>query len=124
MPNHWETNACFGQKPLSTRRPEPVGDRHFFPRTLNWRPPLYQHQFLDNLQFFSVSPQERHGKTCFGTASKLSVGLDRVDHYIKMVSRYTNCTTVEGNLEITGLESPTIDVSFLKVSQEQEMPPS
>jgi len=45
----------------------------------------------------------------------LSVAQDRFDHYIMMAERYHNCTTVEGNLEITGLEYPDLDVSFLKV---------
>ena len=45
----------------------------------------------------------------------LSVGQNRLDHYAKMAKRYRNCTIVEGNLEITGLERTNLDVSFLKV---------
>ena len=54
-------------------------------------------------------------KTCFGTSSKFSVSADRLDHYFKALKRYEGCTTVEGNLEITGLESTELNTTFLKV---------
>ncbi|XP_077974626.1 receptor tyrosine-protein kinase erbB-4-like isoform X2 [Styela clava] len=51
---------------------------------------------------------------CLGTNSAFSIAEDRLDHLNKLVIRYTNCTIVQGNLEISGLENPNIDASFLK----------
>jgi len=34
-----------------------------------------------------------------------------------MFRTYVNCTRVKGNLEITGIENPMKDVSFLKVTE-------
>jgi len=66
---------------------------------------------------FSFPANDPEAGSCFGTSSGLSVGEDRIDHYSKMFKRYINCTRVKGNLEITGIESPMMDVSFLKVNK-------
>ncbi|XP_076821591.1 epidermal growth factor receptor-like isoform X1 [Clavelina lepadiformis] len=66
----------------------------------------------------SLSSAESEPKICFGTTSGLSVGEDRLDHYVKMYKKYRNCTIVKGNLEITGLQSSKLEISFLQGIEE------
>ena len=49
-------------------------------------------------------------RTCLGT--NLGMSSRKLN---RLRTRFTNCTTVEGNLEITGLWSATADLSFLEV---------
>ncbi|XP_023030830.1 epidermal growth factor receptor isoform X1 [Drosophila willistoni] len=53
------------------------------------------------------------GKICIGTKSRLSVPSNRDHHYRNLRDRYTNCTYVDGNLELTWLQDPNLDLSFL-----------
>ncbi|XP_017865540.1 PREDICTED: epidermal growth factor receptor isoform X1 [Drosophila arizonae] len=53
------------------------------------------------------------GKICIGTKSRLSVPSNREHHYRNLRDRYTNCTYVDGNLELTWLQDPNLDLSFL-----------
>lgn len=50
---------------------------------------------------------------CIGTKSRLSVPSNREHHYRNLRDRYNNCTYVDGNLELTWLEDPNLDLSFL-----------
>ncbi|CAH0768676.1 unnamed protein product [Bemisia tabaci] len=52
-------------------------------------------------------------KVCIGTNGRMSVPSTRSHHYKNLQDRYTNCTYVDGNLEITWLEDQNLDLSFL-----------
>ncbi|XP_011198656.2 epidermal growth factor receptor isoform X1 [Bactrocera dorsalis] len=54
------------------------------------------------------------GKICIGTKSRLSVPSNREHHYRNLRDRYNNCTYVDGNLELTWLQEPDMDLSFLE----------
>ncbi|XP_023305404.2 epidermal growth factor receptor isoform X1 [Lucilia cuprina] len=54
------------------------------------------------------------GKICIGTKSRLSVPSNREHHYRNLRDRYNNCTYVDGNLELTWLQDPNSDLSFLE----------
>ncbi|CAG9840213.1 unnamed protein product [Diabrotica balteata] len=55
------------------------------------------------------------GKICIGTNGRLSVPSNRDRHYRNLKDRYTNCTYVDGNLELTWLQDPDHhDLSFLQ----------
>lgn len=53
------------------------------------------------------------GKICIGTNGRMSVPSNRNTHYRNLRDRFTNCTYVDGNLELTWLGNDT-DLSFLK----------
>ncbi|KAH8318042.1 hypothetical protein KR074_003563 [Drosophila pseudoananassae] len=57
-----------------------------------------------------------HGdmKVCIGTNSRLSVPSDKEQHYRNLVNRYTNCTYVDGNLELMWLLNENLNLSFLE----------
>lgn len=44
----------------------------------------------------------------------MSVPSNRDHHYQNLRDRYTNCTYVDGNLELTWLQDKTLDLSFLQ----------
>jgi len=50
---------------------------------------------------------------CIGTKSRLSVPSNKEHHYRNLRDRYTNCTYVDGNLELTWLPNENLDLSFL-----------
>lgn len=56
----------------------------------------------------------RHGKICIGTNGRMSVPSNREHHYRNLRDRYTNCTYVDGNLELTWLQDENLDLSFLE----------
>ncbi|KAK7793678.1 hypothetical protein R5R35_013157 [Gryllus longicercus] len=53
-------------------------------------------------------------RVCIGTNGRISVPSNREHHYRNLRERYTNCTYVDGNLEVTWLEDPQLDLSFLQ----------
>lgn len=55
---------------------------------------------------------------CIGTNGRLSVPSNKQHHYRNLRDRYTNCTYVDGNLEITWLQNETFDLSFLQYIRE------
>ncbi|XP_050360922.1 epidermal growth factor receptor isoform X1 [Nymphalis io] len=54
------------------------------------------------------------GKICIGTNGRMSVPSNRDTHYRNLRDRFTNCTYVDGNLELTWLQNETMDLSFLQ----------
>ncbi|XP_076329616.1 epidermal growth factor receptor-like isoform X2 [Tachypleus tridentatus] len=52
-------------------------------------------------------------KVCTGTESYMSVPSNRQKHYQNIRDRYTNCTHIDGNLELTWLEDENLDLNFL-----------
>ena len=44
----------------------------------------------------------------------MSVPSNREHHYRNLRDRYTNCTFVDGNLELTWLQDENLDLSFLQ----------
>ena len=44
----------------------------------------------------------------------MSVPSNREHHYRNLRDRYTNCTYVDGNLELTWLQDENLDLSFLQ----------
>lgn len=44
----------------------------------------------------------------------MSVPSNREFHYKNLRDRYTNCTYVDGNLEITWIQNDSYDLSFLQ----------
>lgn len=51
---------------------------------------------------------------CIGTNGRMSVPSNREHHYRNLRDRYTNCTYVDGNLELTWLQDENLDLSFLE----------
>lgn len=60
----------------------------------------------------------REEKVCIGTNGRMSVPSNREHHYQNLRDRYTNCTYVDGNLEITWLQDKNLDLSFLQEIRE------
>ncbi|KAF5302681.1 hypothetical protein FQA39_LY10177 [Lamprigera yunnana] len=58
------------------------------------------------------------GKICIGTNGRWSVPSNREHHYRNLKNRFTNCTYVDGNLELTWLQDVKIDLSFLQYIRE------
>ncbi|XP_061715477.1 epidermal growth factor receptor isoform X1 [Cydia pomonella] len=58
------------------------------------------------------------GKICIGTNGRMSVPSNRETHYRNLRDRFTNCTYVDGNLELTWLQNDTMDLSFLQYIRE------
>nr|XP_023021161.1 epidermal growth factor receptor [Leptinotarsa decemlineata] len=58
------------------------------------------------------------GKICIGTNGRMSVPSNRERHYRNLKERYTNCTYVDGNLELTWLQEDNLDLSFLQYIRE------
>ncbi|XP_055938394.1 epidermal growth factor receptor-like isoform X1 [Argiope bruennichi] len=58
------------------------------------------------------------GRICIGTTGRMSVPSNRDHHYQNLRDRYSNCTYVDGNLELTWLQDETLDLSFLKEIRE------
>lgn len=56
----------------------------------------------------------KKGKICIGTNGRMSVPSNREHHYQNLRDRYTNCTYVDGNLELTWLQNKSLDLSFLR----------
>lgn len=57
----------------------------------------------------------KKGKICIGTNGRMSVPSNKEHHYRNLRDRYTNCTYVDGNLELTWLApDPRFDLSFLQ----------
>jgi epidermal growth factor receptor len=57
-------------------------------------------------------------RVCIGTNGRMSVPSNRDHHYRNLKDRYTNCTYVDGNLELTWLQDENLDLSFLKYIRE------
>ncbi|XP_012269849.2 epidermal growth factor receptor isoform X2 [Athalia rosae] len=57
-------------------------------------------------------------RVCIGTNGRLSVPSNKDHHYRNLRDRYTNCTYVDGNLEITWLPDIQLDLSFLQYIRE------
>ncbi|XP_062524304.1 epidermal growth factor receptor isoform X4 [Bombyx mori] len=57
-------------------------------------------------------------RVCIGTNGRMSVPSNRDTHYRNLRDRFTNCTYVDGNLELTWLENESMDLSFLKYIRE------
>ncbi|XP_025829040.1 epidermal growth factor receptor-like [Agrilus planipennis] len=55
---------------------------------------------------------------CIGTNGRWSVPSNREHHYRNLKNRYTNCTYVDGNLELTWLQDENFDLSFLQYIRE------
>ncbi|XP_041986353.1 epidermal growth factor receptor isoform X2 [Aricia agestis] len=53
-------------------------------------------------------------RVCIGTNGRMSVPSNRDTHYRNLRDRFTNCTYVDGNLELTWLQNETMDLSFLQ----------
>lgn len=51
---------------------------------------------------------------CIGTNGRMSVPSNREFHFKNLRDRYTNCTYVDGNLEITWIQNNSYDLSFLQ----------
>lgn len=62
-----------------------------------------------NFYFFKI-----YLTVCIGTNGRMSVPSNRSHHYRNLKDRYTNCTYVEGNLELTWIQDRDMDLSFLQ----------
>ena len=60
------------------------------------------------MPFFNSIP------VCIGTTGRMSVPNNRDHHYRNLRDRYSNCTYVDGNLELTWLQDEKLDLSFLQ----------
>nr|CAI5863737.1 unnamed protein product [Callosobruchus analis] len=59
-----------------------------------------------------------YNSVCIGTKGRMSVPSNRERHYRNLKDRYTNCTYVDGNLELTWLQDDNLDLSFLQSIRE------
>lgn len=75
--------------------------------------PYDQNSARNNFKYSNV-PE----KICIGTNNRLSAPSQREHHYQNLRDRYTNCTYIDGNLEITWLQDSNYNLSFLKTIQE------
>lgn len=55
---------------------------------------------------------------CIGTNGRMSVPSNREHHFQNLRDRYTNCTYVDGNLELTWLQDKNLDLGFLQYIRE------
>lgn len=51
---------------------------------------------------------------CIGTTGRMSVPSNREHHFQNLRDRYSNCTYVDGNLELTWIENKDVDLTFLQ----------
>ncbi|CAH1394457.1 unnamed protein product [Nezara viridula] len=58
------------------------------------------------------------GKICIGTNGRMSSPSNKEHHYRNLRDRYTNCTYVDGNLELTWVQDEHLDLSFLQYIRE------
>ncbi|XP_060519408.1 epidermal growth factor receptor isoform X2 [Cylas formicarius] len=65
-----------------------------------------------------VFAQRRDERVCIGTNGRMSVPSNREHHYRNLKDRFTNCTYVDGNLELTWLQDANLDLSFLQYIRE------
>ncbi|KAK3587042.1 hypothetical protein CHS0354_008066 [Potamilus streckersoni] len=67
------------------------------------------------IQCFTVEIVEIHQteKECYGTMNGFTLSGSPDDHYKRLKEMYTGCTYIQGNLELTFLESKNFDLSFL-----------
>ena len=77
------------------------------PNSINFTQEICFCHFNDFSYFFSIS-------VCIGTNGRMSVPSNREHHYRNLRDRYTNCTFVDGNLELTWLQDENLDLSFLQ----------
>uniref|UniRef100_T1II99 receptor protein-tyrosine kinase n=1 Tax=Strigamia maritima TaxID=126957 RepID=T1II99_STRMM len=73
-----------------------------------WMPGCYGAQREKELEFV------KGGRICIGTNGRMSVPSNREHHYRNLRDRYTNCTYVDGNLELTWLQDENLELSFLQ----------
>ncbi|XP_055299802.1 epidermal growth factor receptor [Sitodiplosis mosellana] len=57
---------------------------------------------------------EQDMRVCIGTNGRMSVPSNRNHHYRNLRDRFSNCTHVDGNLELTWLESANMNLDFLQ----------
>ncbi|KAF0307869.1 Epidermal growth factor receptor [Amphibalanus amphitrite] len=69
-------------------------------------------------EFNDGSTTHMKQKICIGTSGRMSVPGNRTTHYQNLRDRYTNCTYVDGNLELTWLQDDSLDLSFLQYIRE------
>ncbi|XP_031623661.1 epidermal growth factor receptor [Contarinia nasturtii] len=62
----------------------------------------------------SAYSDEHDMRVCIGTNGRMSVPSNRQHHYRNLRDRFTNCTHVDGNLELTWLDDSKIDLDFLQ----------
>ncbi|KAK0178377.1 hypothetical protein PV328_002328 [Microctonus aethiopoides] len=67
---------------------------------------------------FYIQAEVIEERVCIGTNGRLSVPSNKLHHYRNLRDRYTNCTYVDGNLEITWLQNQSLDLSFLQYIRE------
>ena len=73
--------------------------------------------FLCNLSLIyqpNYQPSTKFSTVCIGTNGRMSVPSNREHHYQNLRDRYTNCTYVDGNLELTWLQDKNLDLGFLQ----------
>uniref|UniRef100_W4VRP0 Receptor protein-tyrosine kinase n=1 Tax=Corethrella appendiculata TaxID=1370023 RepID=W4VRP0_9DIPT len=61
-----------------------------------------------------IHKEDNEMRVCIGTNGRMSVPSNREYHYKNLRDRYTNCTYVDGNLEVTWIQNDTYDLSFLQ----------
>ncbi|RWS24396.1 epidermal growth factor receptor-like protein, partial [Leptotrombidium deliense] len=59
-------------------------------------------------------PLVKEAKICIGTNVAISVPSNHEHHYQNLKDRYSNCTLVDGNLELTWIRDENLDLSFLE----------
>nr|CAD7430777.1 unnamed protein product [Timema monikensis] len=116
----WSDSSALSPKLFSLEMIVAVGHH------LKNKPPPQAPQPLKNN--FGYVPDPQHAQPgfelrslchfCIGTNGRMSVPSNREHHYRNLRDRYTNCTYVDGNLELTWLQDETLDLSFLQYIRE------
>ena len=70
--------------------------------------------YSTNLSYSNTASFPIFIAVCIGTNGRMSVPSNREHHYRNLRDRYTNCTYVDGNLELTWLQDENLDLSFLQ----------
>lgn len=70
--------------------------------------------FLNDLKLYELMMILFAFVVCIGTNGRMSVPSNRDHHYRNLRDRFTNCTYVDGNLELTWLQDPKMDLSFVQ----------
>lgn len=69
---------------------------------------------LKNINLKMVTSDLGSRSVCLGTNRRMSIPSNRSAHYLNLRDNYTNCTHVDGNLELTWLQEESLDLTFLQ----------
>jgi L1 cell adhesion molecule len=69
---------------------------------------------IKNINLKMVTSDLGSRSVCLGTNRRMSFPSNRSAHYLNLRDNYTNCTYIDGNLELTWLQEESLDLTFLQ----------